>query len=969
MQDIVHPSASREVISYLRQRGWHKKPAKSSGISLLHHTMVELDVLSSMLPLLEDSLGITKRDVPILQLAIIAHDSGKEKDEWQDYLSRSDSYRTRIASERPEYVSHIDLSLAREIISDIKEVLEPETNLEKDVLTILRIIDSHMKKDRMDPGRAFQKIVEQREGKLPEKWLDLALIVSFIDDLCSCERVEDVVLVLRRPRSGEYEKFRQTLDVAFHRVSRIRGISTSLIHKAAQKAHARKGWIPILHFPDGTAYVGSIGAEILSKDSILEELNITVREFVDQFPDANAYVVVGKPTASSISTEVIFQPEELDQYLREVIRKNRSRKPENIDKVIEYLLNKSLAEYFLSQSSADLSLFKPFNQRKKKRMKFINDPNCNFKDSVLPTLAIPSSLDSDETFSALAKSRKGREKFYVQHQLDGEKVENRLEELRIMLSESKPYCALVEFMCDLVGRRSLVNDNAQKFLIDNIANKFGKDERSVKKYKEILPLTGSYNPLPFQILFVDYLPEIFGQEFEEEFISWIKTIFATAWDNYGFEFQSLDEKCGALLRSDLISPVAPDYAEDASKSKKFYRSSKEEAFSKKPEAQKMCPICNTYFEGENKSIADIVGFSKKFSNRLVGSRSLSNFNICQACELEYLLRSLVLTERPSELAIVYPQMNITFELGEALKKKFRELNAAVERTCGSKTTDLSKFLLIRNLDQIAETISQEGADFLQDISAADFVQYFIFSRDPEKPTMQNAKEIILQALETSYPWDSVQEFNEDKGTSYDSFEELVDDILNGRNLNREFILEVQEEVRKKKTRKKEIAPVYVTPNFAVLFLSDFQSLKAEDTSDTDAGFKKIFLSSILSILFDSSVALLEANEEIPNIPEGLVFTPSVGNVVKIVSNVRKGRTVPGRERWLSRTERDLWTNLLAAAILIKSKAKMSERTGIFEVLSSPTVGHLMRRMELKKKSINFEDMRILNKLESMEVLG
>jgi hypothetical protein len=958
-----------KVVPYLQQRGWHRKSAKSSGTSLLFHTIVELDVLTNMLPLLS-SFDVSDRDLLILQLSVIAHDSGKEKDEWQEYLSESEKYRAKMRLKKPKYVSHVDTDLVREIVSDLQRILKLKFDAQEHILTIMRIIDSHMKRDRMDAALAFQKVIEQSEGKIPSKWLDLSLIVSFIDNLCSCEKVEDVPSILMQQKNREYEKFRQTLKIAYHQVNRIRGISTSLIHKAVQNTYGRKGWVPILHFPDGTAYIGSIDSRIPLRNSISEELNDIVVEFIEGFPDANVNVVVGTPTASSVSTEIVFHPSRIEDYLKEVIRKNKGKGAVSVSRAIEYLFNKELTEYLFSESSSDLSLLRPFNLKKKERMAFLNslDHTLGLKLKAFSRLGIQSNLDPDDILSILKRSDKKRREFYSQQGLSGDTIEGNLEELRIWLGKSKSYNALFEFINSLINKPSLVSVEAREFLVEEISRKFCRDEKYAQKLRKVLPLTGPYNPLPYQILFVDHLPEIFGEEFEEATISWISKLLTTAWEIYGFEFRGVEDKTEILLSSDLVVPYSLDFIQRALNSKDYYELSKEQAFSERPDAQKMCPICNEYFDGENRSISEIVGFSKKFSNRLAGAKSLDNINICEACGLEYLLRSLVLTRRPNEMIIVYPQMNTTFKLGETLEKRFREIQHDVDEVCGTGATDLSKFILLRYLDKLAGKISEEGVNFLEALSTKEFIQYFVFSRDLKKPGMRSTRDLILQILETEYPWDTIGEFNSDWDDSYTSFEQLIDDIIRGENLEEKFLKELQEKTRNLRTTTKEMAPTYITPNFAVILLSETQSLKRDDISDTDAGFEKIFLSGILSFLFDSPVALVEADEEIPRIPGGLILIPPISNVKRMISKVRKRKGIPNTKKWLSRMEGKLWTDLLSFALVTKQKAQLSDRTGIFEVLSFPTVGHLMRRIEMKRKFFGSGDLRILKNLEKMEVL-
>ena len=71
-------------------RGWKKLTAKRLQYeqSLFEHTMVELDALLSLLPILRqpNHFHLTEEEEKILIASVIAHDAGKEKPECQEYV-------------------------------------------------------------------------------------------------------------------------------------------------------------------------------------------------------------------------------------------------------------------------------------------------------------------------------------------------------------------------------------------------------------------------------------------------------------------------------------------------------------------------------------------------------------------------------------------------------------------------------------------------------------------------------------------------------------------------------------------------------------------------------------------------------------------------------------------------------------------------------------------------------------------
>ena len=105
------------AMQWMHARGWRAKLAKSrSGQSLFEHSLVEVDVLLELQPILADArhYGLTESEGNILAVAALVHDMGKETDEWQRYVRASSPAR---------WVSHVSPELLRDVVPEVCKAL------------------------------------------------------------------------------------------------------------------------------------------------------------------------------------------------------------------------------------------------------------------------------------------------------------------------------------------------------------------------------------------------------------------------------------------------------------------------------------------------------------------------------------------------------------------------------------------------------------------------------------------------------------------------------------------------------------------------------------------------------------------------------------------------------------------------------------------------------------------------------
>ena len=231
------------AMSWMRERNWREKLAKSSGQSLYEHTLIEIDAFLQLGSILRDPkrYGLTELENWILIVALIVHDAGKETDAWQNYVTSRGAI---------QQLSHIAPELTEKLVPEICAALRiagigPEVHQ-----VIAQCAGIHH--DR--PGRSDAAIFKAMLTGVPHRFVTLANLVRALDHLCSAESPADAAHVLRTD-----ESLRRHVKTAIHETT-YRGTSTALLHRASEHTFQQAGWLPLLYFPSGTVYVADVGS-------------------------------------------------------------------------------------------------------------------------------------------------------------------------------------------------------------------------------------------------------------------------------------------------------------------------------------------------------------------------------------------------------------------------------------------------------------------------------------------------------------------------------------------------------------------------------------------------------------------------------------------------------------------------------------------------------------------------------------
>jgi len=137
------------------------------------------------------------------------------------------------------------------------------------------------------------------------------------------------------------------------------------------------------------------------------------------------------------------------------------------------------------------------------------------------------------------------------------------------------------------------------------------------------------------------------------------------------------------------------------------------------------------------------------------------------------------------------------------------------------------------------------------------------------------------------------------------------------------------------------------------------SIKFNEDSDINAALRSIFIALLLGLSLDVSVAIIRDGDQI-NFQggEGVAFVPPVPAVRDLFGS-----------NWVPLAQAESCLRRIGVANILAVAGEYSKRTGIFEVLTASTAGHILRRIEQKraadKRSLTPQDIKYLRVFEEV----
>ena len=864
-----------KAVEFMFNRSWKKQTAKRRNFeqSLFDHTVIEIDALITLLPLLQQTFSpsLTESEEQVLLTSVLAHDVGKELDEWQEYVMG-----------RRDFLSDVNQELAEEVVPELASQFGFS-----DVAEMLSSVVLHMRYERTPAKVASRLLFGQHTNP---RWKTLADIVDAVDNLCSAKGLFAGLQCV-----AEKTSISNHLHTAYHLVQ-MRGVSTTLLHRAAIDTFTECGWSPLLHYSNGTIYVASSATQPLEPG--VDEIQDQMAEGIEKaIPREMAQLIVGSPLQSMMPKVDLFDYQDLKGCLtvaaRRVNRTTFRNKPESARR-------KTVADY-LKRKGAD----SPIDENK----------------LALETDRIGAAQPEMCIFKFFKTALAGN--------LLGKQVIPEVEETYADFAEGG-------------GKRKLPKVNPQSVARAEYDNVFGEGA-----YAD-LQSTSTLMPARDMALTVDRFWSLDGSRFgldvsKIEYLDDTKRVeilidalvdiadkVYTAIPAENQPTRATPEDIARCFMPDLTHP-SPKLDLDELIAQQIQAYGETKANARKEKGLHLCPICNGAFDGGTKAKADFVGNPEGHTNRGVSHGGAGQIVICETCKYERFLQQLLLGSQVTDILVLFPRMNIGHSSGEVFRQKAIQIwdKASIRMTEANPKPDLHLSL------GLTYNLARKLRDYdVYQLTPDEIVEVVTYESSTD--TKKRNRRDLEKELKATYGMDELHpdEINEFWDTDFATIDEALQALINGEVLDDEA-----RTIRTKAFRlNRQFYIACQTPHMILVPLTNPVSIGNE--SDTNAGLRELYLTLILGLSLDCSVAVVKAGE---------VITFEGGEGVARVPPTPALRELVGAE-WVSVEAAKRWLDAIGAVALLANATAFPERSNLYQILKSPTLGHVLRRIEQKSEN-------------------
>ena len=886
-----------KAVEFMLNRGWKKLTAKRRDFeqSLFDHTLIEIDALITMLPLFQQTYSppLTETDEQVLLTSVLAHDVGKELPEWQEYVMG-----------KRDFLSDVNQELAEEVVSELANHFGFSG-----VNEMLSSVLLHMRYERT-PAKVINRLLFGEHTN--PRWKTLADIVDAVDNLCSVKGLFAGLQYIK-----ERACISNHLHASYHLVQ-IRGVSTTLLHRAAMDAFDEYNWSPLIHYSNGTIFVASSATQ--PREPSVEEIQARMAATIEKaLPKEMAKLIVGSPLANMMPKPELFDHRHLKDCLRVAARRvNRTTfrgKPESQRR-------KTVADY-LKRSNDDSTIDETKLALETDRIGMAQPEMCIFKffksalsDSLLGKQVTP---ESEET--------------YANFNIDGqEPTEQHSEQLNLDLGELTK------------GRgqktpRKITPQTVAQLEYDAV---FGGGAYAA------LQSTSTLMPAREMAATIDRFWSLDGARLganvskvedlgddakrEEILINALASIADRVYAAIPAEnrpTRATPEDIAQCFMPDLIYP-SPKLKLEEVISQQLQAYGQTKANARKEKGPHLCPICNGMFDGGTKAKADFVSNPEGHTNRAISHGRPGHIVICESCKYERFLQQLLLGSKVTDMLVLFPRMNIGHSSGEAFRQKANQIwdNALIRMTDSNPEPDLHVSL------GLTYNLARKLSDYdVYQLTPDEIVQMITYESTSD--TKKRHRRDLEKELKTVYGADEldIDEINEDWDTNFATIEDALEALISGNVQD--------EEARLIRAKAFRLNPQFYiacqTPHMILVPLTNPVSIGNE--SDTNAGLRELYLTLILGLSLDCSVAVVKGWEEITfEGGEGVARVPPTPALRELVS-----------DEWVSVEFADRWLEAVGAAALLANSTAFPERSNLYQILRSPTLGHVLRRIEQKSE--------------------
>jgi len=893
-RNIPFQEIEKVIFRYGADRAWDSKLAKwgSKGEqSILAHAINTYSVAKILSLRLKQSLGLSDQSILLTLIAAFVHDFEKETEEYQQ------SIRLGKAIDHCPIEDNAVASLYN-AVQEVMRLLKVDLTDEELRLAFENVFSAtteHMKSE-YNIARAIKVL---REGY--ERDNRIASLVRTADTIASWKTLSDV--------TNDLPLLSGRCWISTHRVARIRGILTSILHEVLEQLAKDNGNDVLLVYPDGTLYIGEknpFSSVNIDKISHLIDSKISVLTSSKQI----ANTIVGRPGRTVLKAPELIKRENVGLVLEEASRKMFKNAGKRAKEYIVHRLR-------LMNGQVDTSHY----------------------------VSLKKTIDAEWASVRESDFQRYRDKYFPALSCGGD-LSNELVEVEKSLLIEAATDAFVLCVFNEIRKECMPKDQAEK-----TGAEFAKQFDS--ELLERLPGTGGNDPVKWRFSVIDYFwslpatkldPSLQGTigdvdhtQRRKLLVKRLTSILETFLTNSNI---SSDLAIGrALVESDLIEPKfdqSPLFAFGAQNVEEMLRPY---YMSKRAKTDVgICAICGS--PGEIfPATADLIGEgSESFTNKLPAGIPLggsAKLRICTLCIWEATLRDLMGVQAPEEVILLMPQVNISRELYAHLARTYEDLS----RFQISGFTPLSSYVTLAD-NAASGNISLCDANHLIPPSKSETYLDQIYQILVEKVS-EDTEEIAeyLRTLGLDVPVCS-------------SHDDIVRTLLDNLQLIESRDPEMFSLISK--VSRSNISFVFQTPNFAAVFrkreikLTKRKGAEVSAESDSGAALRKMLVGLALSKVMLCSVVFLKGLSIFENVtPKGALKIPEVLNVKRLC----EGWTGKHSE-WVSLSDRDALLKRIGAIFVVAGYTGL----GIDAPFrcSGLSSGELLRRLETKGMRIGLQ---------------
>jgi hypothetical protein len=891
-----------QAAEWMVARGWKRITAKRGGFnqSLFEHTIYELDALFAMWPILAQSWQLSEADLASLVIGTVAHDVGKETPEWQAYILAEQSKGT--------YVPHVVDNLTQEAVGRLFKELGLQGSIE-DAKAFVRY---HMQATKTSDSLLFDVI---NQGDKSDRWMTLSKIVDQIDNVCSANGLLAAMQALEKQPLGKH------LRTAYHLVQ-IRGVSTTLLHKAAIEAYEAAGWSPLLHYSNGTLYVASSIVEIIEPTLNAIETRLAALVETAMGKEFSNAVVATDFRNSAIGMTPLFDYREIREYLAKAVGRvtgGETRFTKRIESASSRLgVENTICNYLSFRTGNTISSVDEATLvRESQRISRAYPEMCVFK-------FFKAAVDLDLTGELVTLEAQSRYAPLLPLPEKGKKVR----------SVTPQVVAQIEY-------DKVFGDGAFESLLKTSTLQPAKDMAFSVDYYWKCP--GQDFGLKTEK--VEYAPETKRQQTLIDVLTRITEVIYECVPPENRPNRSRPAEIARHFLLDLLHPVANvDIVAMVNEQLLVYGASK--SLAKNPRGDKhICPICNTHFGVGEAAKAAYLDKPESHTNRAVSHGSPGYIVICPACKYERFIQQLLLGGKPAEMLVLFPRMNIGQGSGAALVQKALELRNKAMALMTGDTEDPNEHVSLALTQMIARKLTKQ--DVFR-VSAQDLMDLFTY-RSSDK-TRKDARKLLEDALREELG-DTVDALNDNWATEFEDWDGAVEALLAGK-VTEDTAQKIRAEAYK---LHPTLRVVCQTPHLILIPLS--YPMAVGKDAEVNKAIRELFTMLVLGLALDCSVAVLNSGESITfEGGEGVVLVPRVPALRDLV-----------RSEWVSLDRAEQWLKAIGAASLLAQATGLPERSNLYQILNAPTPGHILRRIEQNSESgsVNYQQVQLLETLKEV----